>query len=582
MNTHRLRTWWPHLAAVLFVCTYVMLAAAQPADKKPQDELAAWIKANYTKSEYRIPMRDGVKLFTCVYVPKDAGEHHTYPILFTRTPYTVAPYGEDQYKPVLGPSELFARSKYIFVYQDVRGRFLSEGTYVDMRPYIAVKKSPQDVDESSDAYDSIAWLIKNIPFNNGRVGAWGVSYPGFYAVMAAIDAHPALQAVSPQAPVSDWFLGDDFHHNGALYLPQMFRFMFTFGQPRPELTTKWPNPLERAPTPDGYIFFLGNVEPLSNVDARYYHHKVPWWEDVVQHPNYDSFWKARSTPQYLKNIRPAMLTVGGWFDAEDLWGTLHSYQSAHAASPHGDVKLVMGPWFHGGWARTDGDHLGNVWFNGKQSIFYREKIEFPFFEHHLKGAPDPQLPAAYVFETGSNQWKSYDVWPPKQAKRAALYLGPNGHTSSLSPPSSPSAAVRPRPSAAADFDEYISDPAKPVPFTTATDIGMTREHMTDDQRQPGRRTDVLVYQTPPLTGDVTIVGPIQPNSSSPPPAPTPISSSNSSTSIPAITPTTKAIPKTCTWEITSNWFAAKFSVAAFATVMTIPNLSIQQNFPDRL
>ncbi len=500
MNTHRLRARWTHLATVLFVCTYVVLAAAQPA-KPPQDELAEWIKANYTKFEYRIPVRDGVKLFTCVYVPKDAGEHHTYPILFNRTPYTVGPYGEDKYKPVLGPSELFARSKYIFVYQDVRGRFLSEGVYEDMRPYIAAKKSPQDVDESSDAYDSIDWLVKNVRFNNGRVGAWGVSYPGFYAVMAAVDAHPALQAVSPQAPIADWFLGDDFHHNGALYLSQMFRFMFTFGQPRPELTTKWPAPLDHAPTPDGYNFFLGNVEPLPNVDARYYHHTVAWWEDVVQHPNYDAFWKARSTPQYLKNIRPAMLTVGGWFDAEDLWGTLHSFQSANAESPHGNVKLVMGPWFHGGWARTDGDHLGNVWFNGKQSIFYREKIEFPFFEHHLKGAPDPQLPEAYVFETGSNQWKAYDAWPPRQAKPAALYLGPNGQLGFAQPVAQP---------AAADFDEYISDPAKPVPFTTATDIGTPREHMTDDQRQAGRRPDVLVYQTAPLTGDLTIVGPIKP------------------------------------------------------------------------
>jgi uncharacterized protein len=499
LNTDRVRTRWSHLVAVVFFCTYVMLAVAQPAPdkKKPEDELAEWIKANYTKFEYRIPVRDGIKLFTSVYVPKDASEQHTYPILFDRTPYTVSPYGEDQYKAALGPSELFARSKYIFVYQDVRGKFLSEGTFEDMRPYIADKKSPKDVDESSDSYDSIDWLVKNVRYNNGRVGVWGISYPGFYSAMAAIDAHPALKAVSPQAPIADWFIGDDFHHNGALYLPHMFSFMYSFGQPRPEPTTKWSERLEHE-TPDGYNFFLNNVEPLSKVDARYYHNKVAWWDEITQHPNYDSFWKARSTPQFLKNIKPAMLTVGGWFDAEDLWGALHTYKSANAQSPDGDVKLVMGPWFHGGWARGDGDHLGNVWFSGKQSVFYREKIEFPFFEHHLKGTPDPELPEAYVFETGTNQWKRYDAWPPKQAKPAALYLGGNGQLSFT------------KPAAGAEFDEYISDPAKPVPFTTATEFGMTREHMTDDQRQASRRTDVLVYQTAPLTEDVTIAGPLKP------------------------------------------------------------------------
>jgi len=486
------------LAALLLFCTFAILSVAQPADKKKQeDELAEWIKANYTKYEYRIPMRDGAKLFTSVYVPKDATAQRTYPILFDRTPYTVAPYGTDQYKTALGPSDLFARSKYIFVYQDVRGRFLSEGSFEDMRPYIANKKSAKDVDESSDTYDTIDWLIKNVRYNNGRVGVWGISYPGFYSSMAAIDAHPALKAVSPQAPIADWFIGDDFHHNGALYLPHMFSFLYTFGQPRPEPTTKWPPHFEHD-TPDGYNFFLENAEPLPNVDAKYYHNKIAFWEDVVQHPNYDAYWKARSTPQFLKNIKPAMLTVGGWFDAEDLWGALHTYQSANAQSPDGDVKLVMGPWFHGGWARGDGDHLGNVWFNGKQSIFYREKIEFPFFEHHLKGTPDPQLPEAYVFETGTNEWKRYDAWPPKQATPAALHLGPSGQLSFT------------KPAAGAEFDEYVSDPAKPVPYINGTEFGMTREHMTDDQRQASRRTDVLVYQTPPLTEDVTIAGPLKP------------------------------------------------------------------------
>ncbi len=467
-----------------------------PLDAK-QRELADWIKANYTKYEYRIAMRDGVKLFTCVYMPKDASAEHPYPILFDRTPYSVAPYGEDEYKMMIGPSERLARSKYIVVYQDVRGRAMSEGEFEDMRPYIAHKKTDQDVDEASDAWDSVDWLVKNIPFNNGRVGIWGISYPGFYTAMGMIDAHPAVKAVSPQAPIADWFLGDDFHHNGALYLPHMFNFMMGFGQPRPA-------PGERSPgwgfshgTADGYEFFLG-VEPLNRIDEKYYHHNVAWWEQVIQHPNYDDWWKARSTLQWLRKIRPAVLTVGGWFDAEDLWGALHTYEAANRQSPEGEVRLVMGPWCHGCWARTEGDHLGNVWFSGKQSEFYQEKIEFPFFEHHLKGAPKAQLPKAYVFETGSDVWRQYDAWPPKEAKATALYLGPDGSLS-FEPPKE-----------AGGFDEYVSDPAKPVPYSTQTAIGMTREHMTDDQRLAGRRTDVLVYQTAPLLEDVTLAGPLKP------------------------------------------------------------------------
>jgi len=467
-----------------------------PLDAK-QRELADWIKANYTKCEYRVAMRDGVKLFTSVYEPKDASAEHTYPILLDRTPYSVSPYGEDQYKTLIGPSEQFAHSKYIIVYQDVRGRAMSEGEFVDMRPYNTNKKTNKDVDETSDTWDSVDWLVRNIAFNNGKVGIWGISYPGFYTALGMVDAHPAVKAVSPQAPIADWFLGDDFHHNGALYLPHMFNFMISFGQPRQ-------GPSERRTfrefdhgTPDGYKFFLG-VEPLSNIDEKYYHKRVAWWEDVLQHPNYDEWWKARSTPQFLRNIKPAVLTVGGWFDAEDLWGALHTYEAANRQSPEGDVRLVMGPWCHGCWARTEGDHLGNVWFNGEQSEFYQAKIEFPFFEHYLKGAPDAGLPKAYVFETGSDVWRRYDAWPPNEAKAAALYLGANGELSFEVPKGQ------------GGFDEYISDPAKPVPYITQTAIGMTREHMTDDQRLAGRRTDVLVYQTRPLEEDVTLAGPLKP------------------------------------------------------------------------
>ena len=482
-----------------FVASFVvlLLSAASVAQSDQEKQLAEFIRASYTKFEYRIPMRDGARLFTAVYVPKDASASNTYPIMFERTPYTVAPYGEDQYPGSLGPSEAFARSKYIFVYQDVRGRFMSEGEFVDMRPYIAAKNGSKDVDESSDTYDTVDWVVKNIAFNNGKVGVWGISYPGFYTSMAMIDAHPAIKAVSPQAPIADWFIGDDFHHNGALYLPHMFNFMVVFGLPRPELTTKWGPRFEHG-TPDGYEFFQ-KVEPLTQVNDRYYHHNIAWWDQIIQHPNYDAFWKSRATLPFLRNIKPAVLTVGGWFDAEDLWGTLHTYEAANRLSPQGDVRLVMGPWCHGCWARTDGDHLGNAHFNAKTGEFYRANIEFPFFEHHLKDKSDPALPKVYAFETGSNEWRRYEQWPPAAAAPAALYFGADG-----------SLSFHPPAESAQSFDEYVSDPAKPVPFITDTANNMTREHMTDDQRLMSRRTDVLVYQTEPLTENVTLAGPLNP------------------------------------------------------------------------
>lgn len=479
--------------AVLLLFATAVFAQADP---KPEDKLAEFIRSNYTKYEYRIPMRDGARLFTAVYVPKDASATNTYPIMFDRTPYTVAPYGADHYPEHLGPSEFFTRSKYIFVYQDVRGRFMSEGEFVDMRPYIPNKKGPKDVDESSDAYDTVEWLVKNVVHNNGKVGVWGISYPGFYSSMAMIDAHPAVKAVSPQAPIADWFIGDDFHHNGALYLPHMFNFMAVFGLPRPELTTKWGPQFEHG-TPDGYEFFK-KIEPLSLINDKYYKHNIAWWDQIIQHPNYDMFWKSRATPQFLRDIKPAVLTVGGWFDAEDLWGALHTYAAANKQSPQGDVRLVMGPWCHGCWARTEGDHLGFAQFNSKTGEFYRENIEFPFFEHYLKGKNDGALPKAYVFETGTNQWRRYEQWPPANAAQATLYFGPDGKLSFEPPATGPA------------FDEYTSDPAKPVPFITETANRMTREHMTDDQRLAGRRTDVLVYQTEPLTSDVTFAGPLNP------------------------------------------------------------------------
>jgi putative CocE/NonD family hydrolase len=459
-----------------------------------------FVKANYTKYEYQIAMRDGKKLFTSVYLPKDSSEK--WPIMFDRTPYSVAPYGVDNYRGGLGPSEKFARDKFIFVYQDVRGRNMSEGTFRDMTPQIDAKKGPQDVDESSDTYDTIEWLVKNIPNNNGRVGMWGISYPGFYTAAGVIDAHPALKCASPQAPISDWFIGDDFHHNGALYLPHAYGFFNGFGRPRPapQIPAQAAPPAPNAPATwvDAYTFFM-RVGPLSNINEKYYKNDVAFWNEMMKHPNYDDFWQARNLRPHLKNIAPAVMTVGGWFDAEDLFGALEVYKSIERQSPGATNTLVMGPWSHGGWAgRSEGESLGNVHFGDKTSEFYRDNIEFPFFAFHLKGARDPHLPEAFVFETGTNVWRTYDAWPPKNAHPASLYLEAGGKLSFTAP-------------SADSFDEYISDPDKPVPFIAGQSAGMTREHMTEDQRFAASRTDVLVYQTEPLESDITIAGPLTPS-----------------------------------------------------------------------
>ena len=453
-----------------------------------------YVKANYTKYEHRIPMRDGIHLFTSVYVPKDAGTAKLYPILLNRTPYSVGPYGSDAYRDSVGPSEAVAREGFIFVYQDVRGRFMSEGTFVDVRPH-RPGKGPKEIDESSDTFDTIEWLTKSVRWNNGRVGMWGISYPGFYAAMGLVDAHPALVACSPQAPIADWFLGDDFHHNGALFLPHAFNFMSVFGQPRPKLTTKWGERFDHG-TADGYRFFL-ETGPMPRYDSEHLKGSVAFWNEMLAHETYDAFWQARNTRPHLKNIRPAVLTVGGWFDAEDLFGALETYKAIERQSPAAANRLVMGPWPHGGWARGSGEALGPVRFGQAASKRFQEEIELPFFRAYLKGGEDPKLPEAYVFETGRNEWHMLDAWPPPEARPTEYYLSAGGRLSTQTPVESADA-----------FDEYVSDPARPVPFIADVDIGMQREYMVDDQRHAARRPDVLVYQTDPLPDDVTVAGPI--------------------------------------------------------------------------
>jgi uncharacterized protein len=484
----------------LLLLSFVLVgnAAAQPPAPRSeaQEKTQADVKANYTKYEYRIPMRDGKRLFTSVYVPKDQSQ--TYPMLLSRTPYTVRPYGVDQYRDNLGPSPLFAKSGYIFVYQDVRGRWMSEGDYVNMRPHNPDKKGPREIDESTDTDDTIEWLVKHIENNNGKVGMWGISYPGFYTAAGMIDAHPALKAVSPQAPVTDWFVGDDWHHNGALFLPHMFNFMSGFDKPRPEPTKKDGARFDHD-TPDGYDYFL-KLGPLSEAGKKYFKGEAAFFDEAIKHETYDDFWKARNLRQHLKDIKPDVLTVGGWFDAENLFGALEVFKNVKKNSPKTNNYLVMGPWVHGGWSRGEGERLGDVHFNAKTSEYYRDNIEFPFFEKRLKDKGNAVHPEAWVFETGTNVWRKHDAWPPKNAKPKSLYFQAGGKLSDQIPPDA---------SPEDGHDEYVSDPAKPVPFIDKIGIGMLAEYKTADQRFAGRRPDVLVFTTDPLEEDVTIAGPIK-------------------------------------------------------------------------
>ncbi|MEM1202332.1 MAG: CocE/NonD family hydrolase [Acidobacteriota bacterium] len=452
---------------------------------------AEYIRSHYSKFEHRIPMRDGTRLFTSIYVPNDLGGG-PYPILMIRTPYSVGPYGADQYKERLGPHAAFEEAKFIFVFQDVRGKYMSEGDFVNMRPH-RPEKGPKDVDESTDTYDTIEWLLANVEGHNGKVGQWGISYPGFYASAGMIDSHPALAAVSPQAPISDWFW-DDMHRHGAFNLNLAFNFFSGFGQPRPEPTTERPDSFEHG-TADGYRFFL-ELGPLSNVNAEHFKGGVEFWNQVVAHPNYDDFWQSRNILPHLRNIGAAVMVVGGWYDMEDLYGPLKTYRAVETQNPDAWNMLVMGPWRHGGWVRGDGESLGTADFGFTTGAWYRERVDLAFFQHFLRGEKAPDLPEALVFETGANRWREFDAWPPPSAETRSLYLREDGGLS-FEPPA-----------AEAGRDTYPSDPAKPVPYTTKITTRWNPEYMTEDQRFAAWRPDVLVYETEVLEEDLTLAGSI--------------------------------------------------------------------------
>ena len=451
-----------------------------------------WFKANYTKAERQIPMRDGVKLCTAIFSPKASSI--TYPIWIIRTPYGIGPYGADKLPTLSGPMKYYAREKFIFVVQDVRGRNASEGEFVQVRP---LKSAPDGTtDESTDAWDTIDWLVKNVPNNNGKAGLSGVSYPGFYAICGAINSHPALTAVSPQAPVADWFLGDDYHHNGALYLSKSFGSSIGLMPSKPTLEKSKSFDFG---THDGYAFYL-TLGPLAHPYNPSFESRPGFWNDILAHGTYDDFWKARNPCAHLTNIHAAVLTVGGWYDAEDLYGTLQVYHHVERQNPGVTGTLVMGPWVHGGWQAANTQRFGPLDFGSNTFEYFRQCIELPFFKHFLKGSPEPPPAEAVVFETGVNRWRRFSAWPPTNRVAKALYFHSDGRL-----------AFDPAADGKDPFDEYVSDPAKPVPYISGIAMGMTREHMIDDQRFAATRPDVLVYQTAVLEKDETLAGPVVPD-----------------------------------------------------------------------
>jgi hypothetical protein len=472
--------------------------AFEEAKPAPRD-----LRETYTKHEYRIPMRDGTKLFTVVYVPKDASK--SYPFLINRTPYSAGVqaegelhYGEDWYPKQIGPSKEFEDAGYIFVKQDVRGRYMSEGKWQEMTPHVNPQRAAGEGQESQDMYDTMEWLLKNVPNNNGKAGILGISYPGFYTSASIIDSHPAIKAASPQAPVTDLFMGDDSYHGGAFMLAANFGFYASFTEQQN------PTPLPKTwadfdyGAADAYDFFLKH-RTLPAILGTLTDKQRALLAPTIEHDTYDAFWQTRAIAPHLKNVKAAVLTVGGWFDAEDPQGPFTTYHAIKKNNPNTFNGLVMGPWVHGGWARYDGKQLGRVSFDSKTGEYFRQHIQFPFFEQHLKGVK-PAQPIAEVtaFETGTNVWRRYSAWPPVQAKARTLYFGPHG------------TLTWQQPAAGAGYDEYVSDPNKPVPYIGYPATSVPQEYMVSDQRFAATRPDVLVYQSDVLEDDVTVAGPVTP------------------------------------------------------------------------
>lgn len=477
------------------VIGYLSIIMMLAAFSQPSLALESYdLKANYQKAEYDIPMRDGIKLHTVVYAPRDNSV--SYPIMLLRTPYSAGPYGDEYIKATaLAPHIDMVRDGYIFVTQDARGTYMSEGVFSDIRPLSEV---PGEADESTDNYDTIDWLIKNIENNNGRVGQWGISHPGWFAVMGMINPHPALKAVSPQATTGDPFIGDDSHRNGINRL--MARMAWSHGMIEATAADRH-DPNKKIVKPDygtnwGYEFFL-NSGPLDKINETYFDGQLTSvWQDVIDHPNYDEHYQRRNMPKLMNNITLPALFVMGWFDAPDPYGTIATYHAIEEKNPQNKTTLVAGPWVHGGWRSGDGSKLGDIKFGSQTSDFYNKNMLIPFFDYYLKDKGDYKPAEAYMFETGGNKWQKFSEWPPKNMKETALYLTDNFRLS-FEPPKKDGA------------DSYINDPNKPVPYSTKIEFGYALgEYRIEDQRMQSTRGDVLTYQTDVLENDITIAGPV--------------------------------------------------------------------------
>ncbi|GAB2579933.1 CocE/NonD family hydrolase [Spirosoma areae] len=482
------------LSLLLLIPALVVAQSTPPVNPYPftsaQD--SAYVRDKYQKSEFMVPMRDGTKLFTQVYAPKDSSVKH--PIIIQRTPYSCQPYGTDRFRRRVGPNPFMLRDNYIVVYQDVRGRWASEGTFVEMTPHVDAKKGNTNHDEASDTYDTIDWLLKNLPNHNGNVGQWGISYPGFFTSAGAVSGHPALKASSPQAPMADLWRDDAFH-NGAFMLAANFSF-YPFFVEHKQPTKQNPPPLFEMNDPDGYHFYL-NMGPTANSESGYYKGRNVYYHENFEHPNYDEHWKKRAILPHLKGIRHAVMVVGGWYDEQDLYGTFNTYKAIEKQNPGIQNIFVVGPWVHGGWAGPSGQTLTDLDFGSPVSPYYQANIEARFFKHYLFAETTPlALPEATLFETGTNRWRSFDTYPPTGTVPKQVYLGAGGQLG-FAPPSTGTA-----------FSEFISDPAHPVPFTGKINDGFSAEYMVDDQRFASSRPDVLTFQTDPLSEDLTLAGPI--------------------------------------------------------------------------
>lgn len=470
-----------------------------------------WVKSHYIKREVMITMRDGVKLFTSIYEPKDKSVKH--PIIMNRTCYSVAPYGTDKFEGLERPAwREFTRNGYIFVFQDVRGKNMSEGVFEDIRPFVEGKKRPKynkkgevignanaPIDEASDTYDTAEWLVRNTN-SNGNIGVFGISYPGFYSTMAAISGHPAIKAVSPQAPVTDWFRGDDAHHNGAFFLADMFSFQYWFEyQNTAEARSNGGLYLGKNPSSilhtDLYSDYLktGAIKNFSQLLGD----SVKGWNDVVEHPNLDQWWEDRNVLYHCKNVRPAVMVVGGLFDAEDCYGAFATYKQIKKDSPQTELYLVEGPWSHGGWGRGAMPFFGNVYLGKDQcSDYYLRNIEYPFFAYYLEGKGERPCAEARVYDSGSLTWHNYTEGWPVQSDKHAFYLTEDGLLGE-------NVFKQMRPV------EYISDPARPVPFQGQPLRNRTTTYMLNDQRFAATRPDVAVFDSEPLVDSLQLSGEVE-------------------------------------------------------------------------